>query len=117
MFYIDSESDQPIYSQIRDGIVREIARGGLREGDPLPSVRTLGQDLGVNPMTVNKAYGILKEEGFIVIDRRLGAKVSVDNRPQALEDLRVRMEKLLIEARARGLSPDLIEKWMRGEEE
>ncbi|TGA98872.1 GntR family transcriptional regulator [Sporolactobacillus shoreae] len=69
---IDFGSDQPIYMQIRNGIVAGIASGQLQDGDPLPSVRTLGTDIGVNLHTVNKAYKLLQSEGFIEIQRSRG---------------------------------------------
>jgi GntR family transcriptional regulator len=74
---IDFESDIPIYTQLRNEIVSGIAKGDLIEGDSLPSVRQLGDDIGVNLHTVNKAYNILKQEGFVKIDRRKGAIISV----------------------------------------
>ena len=64
MFYIDTLSDIPIYTQICNGIIREIANENLKNGDELPSVRQLAKNLGINPMTVNKAYGILKDENI-----------------------------------------------------
>lgn len=68
-------TDQPIYQQIRDEIVRGIASGQLRDGDPLPSVRTLGAEIGVNLHTVNKAYKLLQRDGFIDIQRSRGTFV------------------------------------------
>lgn len=73
---IDMNSKIPIYVQLRNEIVLGIGRGKIKIGDSLPTVRQLSQDIGVNTMTVNKTYSILKEEGFIEIDRRHGAKIS-----------------------------------------
>ena len=62
----------------------EIAQDRLHDGDSLPSVRSLAKDLGVNMHTVNKAYAILREEGYLKLDRRKGAIVSVErNRKEA----------------------------------
>lgn len=72
---IDMGSDQPIYMQIRNGIVTGIASGQLHDGDPLPSVRTLGAEIGVNLHTVNKAYKLLQRDGFIDIQRSRGTFV------------------------------------------
>ena len=72
---LNTSSDTPIYVQLRNQIVLGIGRGELKEGEGLPTVRQLAQDAGINVMTVNKAYGVLKAEGFIEIDRRHGAKV------------------------------------------
>jgi len=73
---IDMTSDIPIYQQIRNQIVFAVAKGNLEPGDALPTVRQLANDIGVNPMTVNKAYALLKEEKIIVIDRRHGARIN-----------------------------------------
>lgn len=67
---IDMTSEVPIYKQIRDQIVYGAATGALSPGERLPTVRQLAADIGVNPMTVNKAYALLKSEGVIAVDRR-----------------------------------------------
>ena len=72
---IDLESEQPIYLQIRNSIVEGIASGDLKDGESLPSVRSLGSELGINLHTVNKAYHMLKMDGFIKILRNKGAVV------------------------------------------
>lgn len=69
------DSDVPIYEQLRNQIVIGIAKGELAPEEKLPTVRQLAEELGINTMTVNKAYSLLKQEGYIVIDRRHGAKV------------------------------------------
>lgn len=73
---IDMVGDTPIYQQIRNHIVFGVATGDLKIGEKLPTVRQLAGDIGVNPMTVSKAYKMLKEEGLIVMDRRHGAEVN-----------------------------------------
>ncbi|MFT8887299.1 MAG: GntR family transcriptional regulator [Ethanoligenens sp.] len=76
---IDFLSEEPIYMQIRNQIVVGIASGNLRDGDALPSVRTLGEEIGVNLHTVNKAYKLLQKEGFITLARSRGAVVHAGN--------------------------------------
>ena len=66
----------PIYEQLRDQIVLGIAGRKLVAGEALPSVRRLAADLGINLHTVNKAYAMLGDEGYIVMDRRKGAIVA-----------------------------------------
>lgn len=73
---LDMASEVPIYVQLRNAVVVGIGKGELQPGEALPTVRQMAEDLGVNSMTVNKAYGILKNEGFIEIDRRHGARVN-----------------------------------------
>lgn len=98
---IDLTSDVPLYQQIRDQIILGIGRGDLEFGEELPSVRQLAEDLEVNPMTVNKAYQVLKQEGVIEVDRRVGTKVK--NKPGNVmaSDYRKRLEILLGEGLAK----------------
>lgn len=72
---LDELSDIPIYQQIRDQIVIGISEGGLQPGEQLPTVRNLADEIGINVMTVNKAYQLLKQQGYIITDRRNGARV------------------------------------------
>ena len=103
---IDLTSDVPIYRQIRDRIVRGAASGALAPGERLPTVRQLAADLGVNPMTVNKAYALLKTEGIIVMDRRHGAQMceSFAQRGTPDDDFDGKASLLLSEARTKGVS-------------
>jgi len=73
---LDFSSDVPIYLQIRNQIVMGIAEGKLSPGDKLPTIRTLAIETGINVMTVNKAYALLKQEGYILADRRSGAIIN-----------------------------------------
>lgn len=75
---IDFNSDEAIYIQLRNQIVIGIATAEIREGDSLPSVRDLAENIGINMHTVNKAYSILKQEGYLKLDRRKGAVIAVD---------------------------------------
>lgn len=108
MLKIDTVSETPIYQQIRNQIVFGVARGELRPGEELPTVRRLAEDIGVNPMTVNKAYALLREEGVIVIDRRHGARISGAGMKGSAFDREFdrRAELLLSEARIRGASKE-----------
>ena len=67
---IDQALPDPLYRQIRDEVVRGIAQGELAPGDALPSVRNLASDLGINLHTVNKAYALLRDEGFVLMRGR-----------------------------------------------
>lgn len=73
---LDFSSDVPIYLQIRNQIVVGISNGSLTPGEKLPTIRSLALEIGINTMTVNKAYQVLKQEGYIIADRRNGAKVN-----------------------------------------
>lgn len=63
---------QPIYRQLRDRVVAMILDGVLKEGDPLPSVRSVAADYRVNPLTVLKGYQQLVDEGLVESRRGLG---------------------------------------------
>ena len=95
---IDFNSDEAIYVQIQNQIIMGIATDMIREGDTLPSVRQLADTVGINMHTVNKAYNILKQEGFIRLDRRRGAVIALDiDKAEALlkmkEQLRIMLAK------------------------
>ncbi len=71
---------EPIYRQIRDRVVAMILDGVLKEGDPLPSVRTVGVESRVNPLTVLKAYQELADEGLVETRRGLGMFINAGAR-------------------------------------
>lgn len=75
---IDFNSEEAIYMQLRNQIILGIATSAFREGDALPSVRQLADSIGINMHTVNKAYTVLKQEGYVKVDRRRGAIIAVD---------------------------------------
>lgn len=75
---IDFDSEIPIYIQIRNQIIKGIAKGEIENNEELPSVRGLAEDIGVNMHTVNKAYSLLKDDGYLKIDRRKGAVISLN---------------------------------------
>ena len=73
---INTQNTLPIYEQLRDQVVLGIAAKKLIPGEILPSVRNLAADLGINFHTVNKAYNMLCDEGYVAMDRRKGAVVN-----------------------------------------
>ena len=72
---IDFQSGEALYTQLMNQIILGIATSRLQEGDPLPSVRQLADTIGINMHTVNKAFSLLRQEGFVSIDRRKGAVI------------------------------------------
>ncbi len=102
---IDFNSDQAIYMQLRDQIIMGIASSRFQEGDMLPSVRQMADIIGVNMHTVNKAYTVLKQEGYVKVDRRKGVMVAVDiDRMQALEEIREDLLVTLAKASCKNIS-------------
>lgn len=76
MFTVDPKSPLPIYEQLVAQIIRSIARGLLRSGEQMPSVRELAGTLLVNPNTVSRAYQELESRNFIVTMRGKGSFIS-----------------------------------------
>lgn len=103
---IDFGSSEAIYMQLRNQIIIGIAQEQIKEGDSLPSVRQLADELGVNMHTVNKAYSLLKEDGYLTLDRRRGAVVSVSADPKIrhIESMNVGMRMMVAEAICKDIS-------------
>lgn len=102
---IDFESDEAIYIQLRNQIIMGIATDRIHEGDSLPSVRQLAENIGINMHTVNKAYTVLKQEGYIKLDRRRGAVIALDiDKIQSIEHLREELSVLLARSVCKNIS-------------
>ena len=103
---IDFNSEEALYIQLRNQIIMGIATAKYQEGDSLPSVRSLAEEIGINMHTVNKAYAVLKQEGMLTLDRRKGAVVcvSVDTKPQNLATMNVGMRMMVAEAICKDIS-------------
>ncbi|HCI25868.1 MAG: GntR family transcriptional regulator [Lachnospiraceae bacterium] len=102
---IDFNSDEALYLQLRNQIIIGIATSQYQEGDTLPSVRQLADTIGINMHTVNKAYSVLKQEGFVKVDRRKGAVISVDiDKLQAIEELKKDLQVVLAKSRCKKVS-------------
>lgn len=99
---VDLTSQEPIYLQIRSQIVQAVASGELEPGDALPSVRSLAGDLGVNMHTVNKAYAVLRDEGYVIMRGRSGAYIA--DRPSALTPERAASDRQRLAQALRGLA-------------
>ena len=105
---INEYSDIPIYIQIRNQIVLGISDGRLAPGEQLPTVRGLAEEMGVNSMTVNKAYQMLKQEGYIQGDRRCGTVICPRAAAPLPHALRENLLLALSEAKAAGVSEDTV---------
>ena len=102
---INELSDVPIYQQIRNQIVMGISDGSLSAGEQLPTVRALALEMGINTMTVSKAYQLLKTEGYIMTDRKNGARVRTEIQKQASipEANKAELKRIVSEARISGV--------------
>lgn len=104
---IDFNSEEAIYIQLRNQIVIGIATSQIEEGQSLPSVRQLADHIGINMHTVNKAYSVLKQDGFVKLDRRKGAYVAVDyDKRLAQHELFQTLQIVLAEAMCKNISRD-----------
>jgi DNA-binding transcriptional regulator YhcF (GntR family) len=104
---IDFNSDEAIYVQLCNQIILGIATSQFREGEQLPSVRQLAETIGINMHTVNKAYSILQQEGFVKIDRRRGAIIALDiNKLKALQEAKSELAVVLARAICKGIGRD-----------
>lgn len=106
---IDFNSDEALYLQLRNQIILGIATSRFREGDSLPSVRQLADAIGINMHTVNKAYTVLKQEGYVKVDRRRGAVIAVDmDHIRATEELKSELQVILAKSSCRNISREEI---------
>lgn len=102
---VDFNSDEAIYMQLCRQIIIGIANAQIKEGDNLPSVRELAEDVGINMHTVNKAYSILRQEGYLKVDRRHGAIIAVEvDRYKAKMELAEEMKLSIAKAISRGIT-------------
>ena len=106
---LDFNSDIPIYTQIREQIIKSIAKGDLKINESLPSVRNMAEEIGVNLHTVNKSYNLLKDEGYINIDRRKGAVVNtlpLNKKDENIEKIKSMLELLTAQSYLLGMSKE-----------
>ena len=119
---IDELSDVPIYQQLRNQIVMGISSGELKSGEHLPTVRNLALEMGINTMTVSKAYQLLKTEGYIMTDRKNGARIRTEIKKEAsISDAnKTELKRIVSEARISGVGKqeliDLVDLYWGGEQ-
>lgn len=106
---IDFNSEEALYLQLCNQIIMGIATSRFQEGDSLPSVRQLADSIGINMHTVNKAYTVLKQEGYVKVDRRRGAVIAVDaDRMRTLEEIRKALQVILAKSSCKNISKEEI---------
>lgn len=107
---LDMQSDIPIYTQLINQIIEGIASGKLQPGEDLPSVRSMASDIGVNLHTVNKAYTLLKQEGFIQVHRQKGVVIQPDGMPAVTPEYTQKqmsqLKPIIAEAICRGMGKE-----------
>lgn len=104
---IDFNSDEALYMQLHNQIILGIATSKFEQGEALPSVRQLAEDIGINMHTVNKAYTVLRQEGFVKVDRRRGAVIAVDiDKLVAMEEMEKELRALLAKGSCRNITKE-----------
>ena len=98
---IDFNSEEALYLQLRNQIILGIATSRFQEGDTLPSVRQLADEIGINMHTVNKAYSVLRQEGFVKVDRRKGA-----DKIRTIEEMDEQLRVILAKGICKGISKE-----------
>jgi len=104
---VDATSFVPIYEQIKQGIVRLVATGRLKVGEPLPSIRDLAAEIIVNPNTVARAYRELEQGGLVLTQKGRGSFVADRARPDMDRDIKVHLGQAMDEAIAEARRFDL----------
>ncbi len=109
IFTIDFNSDEAIYMQLCNQIIMSIANDNIKEGDSLPSVRQMAEDIGINMHTVNKAYTVLRQDGYIKLDRRHGAIIALDiDKLEAMSELSDELRVVIARAMCKNISTEEI---------
>lgn len=109
---IQTNSSVPIYLQLAQQLIEGIARGELKPGDSLPSVRAFAADLGMNMHTVNKAYHYLEEKEFIQIVAKSGVIIQPNGIPKATAEEQQHLAEQIRPLIAEGLVLKLSEEEM-----
>lgn len=106
---IDFNSDEALYLQLRNQIIMGIAMAQFHEGDSLPSVRQLADAIGINMHTVNKAYTVLKQEGYVKVDRRRGAVIAIDSdKARTIAELKQGLQVIIAKGACKNVSKEEI---------
>ena len=107
---VNMSSMVPIYEQIMEAVKQQIAAGTLRDGDALPSVRSLAKDLRISALTVKKAYDALEAEGFILTVHGKGSYVHAAGgellREEQLKRIEAELDQIVRQARLSGVTAD-----------
>lgn len=104
---IDFNSEEALYMQLHNQIILGIATSRFQDGEALPSVRQLAEEIGINMHTVNKAYSVLKQEGFVKVDRRRGAVIALDvDKLRAVQEMERELRVVLAKGRCKNITKE-----------
>lgn len=117
MIHLDYRDSRPIYEQVKDGLRRLMVTGVLAAGDKLPSVRALAAQLAINPNTIQRAYGELETEGYVVSVTGKGSFVADGGGQHAARraELTQKMTPIMEELKSLGMTrEELLQLWEGG---
>ena len=114
MIFIDYKDARPIYEQIKDGLRKLIVTGAMKPDEKLPSVRSMAQQLSINPNTIQRAYMELERQGFIYSVKGRGNFVVYDERLLNVrrQEVFVKLQKLVREAEEIGMTTGELKEWL-----
>ena len=119
LFKLNPSAGQPLYLQLMQQIRHAVENGALRQGDQLPGIRTLAEELVISPTTVAKAYSELEHEGLLELRQGAGAFISVKQRGlsqmQRVHEASTRVQQLIGDLRDVGLTEDAIRRIFEAE--
>jgi GntR family transcriptional regulator len=119
LFKLNPSAGQPLYLQLMQQIRHAVENGALRQGDQLPGIRTLAEELVISPTTVAKAYSELEHEGLLELRQGSGAYISVKRRGlsqmQRVHEASTQVRQLIGELREVGLTADAIRRIFEAE--
>lgn len=110
---INSNSQVPLYQQLVQQIILEIAKGNLRCGDPLPSIRDIARQININLHTVHKSYKELQKKGIVKMKPYSGAFIlkkhlgSIDD--SDLQQISSNLEQMIVETFVKGISEEQLQ--------
>ena len=118
MISLNYRDSRPIYEQIRDGLRKLIVTGAMQPDEKLPSVRSLAQQLSINPNTIQRAYNELESEGYIYSGPGKGSFASGDTSAEERrkQDLLEQLRELTAELKYLGVSGEELAALVRKEE-
>lgn len=112
-FTLDTSSKIPLYQQLTQQLILEMAKGNLQNGDQLPSIRNMAMQTKVNLHTVHKSYRELQRKGLIALKPKTKAFIltghSTSTKDNKLHQISFNLEQILMEAYVMGLSKEQLQ--------
>ena len=114
MISLNYRDARPIYEQVRDGLRHLIVTGAIAQGEKLPSVRAMAANLAINPNTIQRAYGELEAEGYLVTEAGKGAFAALPAQSPRRQELLTQFDALVGELRFLGVTDKELTERLQG---